>query len=139
MPLEISRGLLLLQNCPMRMEVWLTLEPSQTTPDFRHCHKKCLIAGRECRKRVFESIMSHEGEASRRIMQPEELAHTRKPSEIVKLFLIRGWTIGDDIGQRTQDWTTSSFVNTEDVRTRCCWGRRAISVGRKERTCVVNY
>lgn len=65
--------------------------------------------------------------------------HRTCKAEIVELFLIRCWTIGDAINQGTQHWTATGFVDAEDVWPRCCWGQRVIGVRGKERGCLVGY
>jgi hypothetical protein len=49
-------------------------------------------------------------------------------AHIVEFFLVRRWTIGDAVNQRTEHWTATGFVDAEDVWSRCCGGRRVIGV-----------
>jgi len=49
-------------------------------------------------------------------------------AQVVELFFVRHWTIGDAVNQGTEHWTATSFVDAEDVWSRCCGCWRVIGV-----------
>jgi hypothetical protein len=85
-------------------------------------------------ERVFESVVVQRWR--RRCASHGD--HRTCKAQIVELFLVRRWAIGDAVNQRTEHWTATGFIYTEYVWSRCCRSRRVIGVRGAERSSLVD-